>query len=1362
MTPSAPRCALLAFATLLVLLSPRAGHAGRGDGWVDLPPFEASPGDLIEAADAEGTEGDVVLLLQDIGYSWDAAGRATSTLHQVYVVRTKAALEGWGLTEARWSPWHQARPEIRARVLSPDGQEHWLDPASFAEAAVAQSDPTLFDDDRLLRAPLPGMTVGALVEEQIVYRDEEPFFPGGGVTRITVGELVPVERMRIRLEAPAAMALTWRAVDTEPEVRRGRARGVQRLELELLDLPPLTGLEDFVPPDHSPLPYIEFSTARSWGDVAGEYRGQLEDAMVADAVQPLVAEARGEPEDRRALVARALAALRSRVRYTGVEFGRQSIVPYATSETLARGYGDCKDQAVLLVTILRELGLEADVALLRAGPGPDIGADMPGLELFNHAIVHVGGDPVLWIDPTAPYSALGELPLSDQGRLALLARTDTEELVPTPLAPSSANLYREVREIVVPHEGAARVTELTTATGWIGASLRYNYTDSDKETVASYLGQYADEMYSAQELTSWTLAGVDDASQPFSIDLQLDGVLTAYASGADATVLVNPLVAMGWIPQPLTLLPHEGGGPVDGREHPLAIPRHRAEIVYRIQVADGYQARLLPSSRERTFGPLLLAESYQQLEDGTVEVSLIVDTGDGVLTPAEAEKLRQEIADIQYRSPLSVAYDQAGELHLAHGRIGEAITTYDALIQAHPDVGLYRSLRGAAMLPASFGEAAREEAQRAVEVDPDSPSAWRYLGYVLMHDVYGRELEWPFDRDGAIDALERTLELEPLDAVAMQNLAVVVEYDDDGHRYGAGADLARAAELYRQRKHQFDARDLDLNLMFVLFHTDRHAELQALAREVPSSLARDALLFASISLSDSPQRVVVEANQQAMSGVTKQAEVEEAARMLIQSRHYPEAAELLRAAAKDSVNPVALRQQASRIDPIRPYEEVLDGATGPEGVVLRMIEALFRPGTDPAGFRELFSDEMVDDEEGDAPILDALTEMSAMLRQQNLSPEVVLDLGFSALSFDVEGDDRLGYRIRGRSQDGQAMDSMFVVRERGEYRIRASWTAPSSVGDEALARVARGDLEGARQWLRWAAEEMGPPQTGTGDPLGPSPFQQLWDGDAEMDRNRLRLVAATLAAPISGAKTAPILERARRSTEDEDERVQIDRALVVSYASMDEHERSLEAALRLADAVPDHTIPLRRQVHALSELGRMDEAMAVAEGLAAASPGDPRAAVTVAGVAQDMGDPERAIAALRDLDEAGRAEPWMLNQLAWYLVFVDPQGEMSVEYATRSNMERSEPDPAALHTLAVALAEQGRTHEAREILVLALAQLDSADDLPPIWWHVIGRMAEEYDLRHVAIDAYRRVPEIDKPLSTFELTARRLSGLGAP
>ena len=126
--------------------------------------------------------------------------------------------------------------------------------------------------------------------------------------------------------------------------------------------------------------------------------------------------------------------------------------PSSPLATLRRGAGDGKDLAVVLAAALRAEGIPAHVALLRPGTGRDIEPTLPGMGMFSHAIVYVPGEPPLWIDPTDRWARPGELPLLDQGRRALVAAAETEDLVETPLSVSSdqrnSPLHGWVRSLV--------------------------------------------------------------------------------------------------------------------------------------------------------------------------------------------------------------------------------------------------------------------------------------------------------------------------------------------------------------------------------------------------------------------------------------------------------------------------------------------------------------------------------------------------------------------------------------------------------------------------------------------------------------------------------------------------------------------------------------------------------------------------------------------------------------------------------------------------------------------------------------------------------------------------------------------------
>ena len=185
------------------------------------------------------------------------------------------------------------------------------------------------------------------------------------------------------------------------------------------------------------------------------------------------------PAARRAKIAAIVKELHHEVRYTGVEFGAAALTPRKPSEVIQRHYGDCKDEANLLVAMLRSAGIKANLALLSTGPGRDVDANLPGINQFNHAIVYLPaggkGEDAMWIDATAEYFAVGTLPFEDQGRNALVISPQTTALTRTPDPRPEDSVLVETRTYTLAELGPSHVEESSDTHGDIDASYRSSY-----------------------------------------------------------------------------------------------------------------------------------------------------------------------------------------------------------------------------------------------------------------------------------------------------------------------------------------------------------------------------------------------------------------------------------------------------------------------------------------------------------------------------------------------------------------------------------------------------------------------------------------------------------------------------------------------------------------------------------------------------------------------------------------------------------------------------------------------------------------------------------------------------------------------
>ena len=103
-----------------------------------------------------------------------------------------------------------------------------------------------------------------------------------------------------------------------------------------------------------------------------------------------------------------------------MEYGEGGYEPHKAAEVFFNRYGDCKDQAILLVSLLRAAGLKAWPVLVPTKGVFDLEPKFPAL-YFNHAIAALElGKKVIFMDPTSFVASFGDVPLSDQGRSVLL------------------------------------------------------------------------------------------------------------------------------------------------------------------------------------------------------------------------------------------------------------------------------------------------------------------------------------------------------------------------------------------------------------------------------------------------------------------------------------------------------------------------------------------------------------------------------------------------------------------------------------------------------------------------------------------------------------------------------------------------------------------------------------------------------------------------------------------------------------------------------------------------------------------------------------------------------------------------------
>jgi transglutaminase-like putative cysteine protease len=1345
----------LSIGFLLTVAPARAAAPAYHPIW-DAPAFSADAAALREAT--AGLEADpgtpAVILFEEARYRFEPGGRLTYRFRKLYKVLNQDGATGFGSVEMPWSPWFEERPVIRARVLGADGKLHQLDPATLSVAAAPASG-QIYSDRQVLRGPLPAMAPGAVVEIEIVNVDREPFFGEDYAYRFYFGASVPVRQSRVIVDAPASLSLEQR-VHGLPALQQERRRSGDRT-LWIFTHGPQEPFEDapaYLPSDVSYYPYLAFSAGPSWAVLAARYHERLEARIRAGGVDALPF--RPSARDRDTIVREALAFVHANIRYSGLEFGESSIIPWTPAETWSRKYGDCKDQATLLVALLRRAGVPAHVALLRAGHDEDVEPSQPTLRHFNHAIVYVPGARPIWIDPTDEYARAGELPLVDRGRRALIiapgGQPSAKNLQRTPAAASIDNQHIETREIHLQPHGKARVVEITAATGSIEQGYRAGYRDARPEQVRKFLEEYMADEYMAHSFESYRLTEAGDKSVPFSLRIEAAGSERAQTFEDGAMVFVYPSDLFRRLPPALKTVPDEKEKP---RVHDFALVEpYVHEQRYRIHLPPGFSADDLPEAERRTLGPALFTSEFRR-EGDVVHATLRFDTVRARFTPAEMLALQKGVAELTERGPITLRFDHEARALLSAGRTREAVDQMRDLVTRYPDRAIYRSQLAHVLLLAGMGEAARDEARQAVRLDEKSAHAHAALAWVLQHDALGRQHGPGFDLAGSIAAYRKARELDPRDPLARANLAITLEYDQQGGRY-AGVDLDPAIAEYESRRKDLDARDLDANLLLAMFHDGRLAAARALGSSMEATRLRSAVMVAAAAAERGPDEALRQARQLLQDRDERRQALDAAVDLLVATRRYEQARALAVEAARGAGDAAARQNRIDALGRVRRVDVATLPLDRPESAVQRLLLMLLAPDARKPRPEDLFAKNLGDSVGAEVSAqMRAWFGLSPRQLQDGWSRDAMLDVVMGLAAFEVEAAPPWGWRVDMTMAGAAQTPSIYVVHERGAYRILA--IAPvhrATLGRQALALAARGDLDGARKWLDWAREGLDAPDVE--DALDGSAFVRLWNTSGVRDRERIELAAASLAAlgEKPDRRVMALLQRCADSKTPE--RLACRGDLLRSHIEQKQYDRAEAEGHALAAALPDSESLFGLRVMALHQGQRWARLDELAGAWLAAHPDYRLAMRAHAWAAQGRGDMAGARRWYEKLTALPGPDVFDLNELAWVSLFQDPAAgqadDVALAAAERAVKQTARQDPAVLNTLAAVHAARGELHLAQQVMMETIARRDNAIDDAD--WLVYARIAQGYGLHEVARAAYARLSRDDEPGSAYLLSLR--------
>jgi len=309
----------------------------------------------------------------------------------------------------------------------------------------------LYSNARVKIISMPEVSPGSVIVYKARYRENKLVADGKVLYRYGVQGYEPCVTEQLTIKLPLRLkpnikvfsrGYLEKTAALNPKIEKTDKNIIYRWEAR--DIPEIIP-EDRMPSWCDVTDGFRLSTFTSWDEIYEWWKGMLEDRTEATPdIRAKTAELL-DASSQTASAANIYNWVASQIRYVAVEYGEAGFRPHKADEIFTNKYGDCKDQAILLVTMLREARIKAYPVLIGTRGTFGLSEDFPEL-VFNHAIAACVIDgKIIFMDPTAETTPFGELPWGDQGRKVLVFFEDAWKIMETPEFESSEN--RVVKEM---------------------------------------------------------------------------------------------------------------------------------------------------------------------------------------------------------------------------------------------------------------------------------------------------------------------------------------------------------------------------------------------------------------------------------------------------------------------------------------------------------------------------------------------------------------------------------------------------------------------------------------------------------------------------------------------------------------------------------------------------------------------------------------------------------------------------------------------------------------------------------------------------------------------------------------------------
>lgn len=485
--------------------------------------IQASPGENLYP------EAGALILSCDESIEITPENIQVATLHYMIKILNERGKEDFSETQIEYDSTDEKVELIYARTIKPDGTVTDVGSRHIRDVSKYLNFP-LYSNVRVYIISFPEITEGAVIEYKIKIYDNQLVNKKDFVLSYPLQAQEPIINANFTIDLPKDRTLqiktynekyNYFAANLNPQIQERNGKLIYLWQFK--NLPQIIP-ESNMPQEEEINPTIMVSTFNSWQEIYQWWWGLAKDKIKIDkAIKAKVKELIKKKDSPEAKIRTIYNFLTRQIRYVAVEYGQAGYEPHSATDIFKNKYGDCKDQAILLVTMLKEAGLVAWPVLIPTKDSYNLDLEFPSL-FFDHCIVAIPfKERVVFLDPTAETCSFDDLPPDDQMRRVLIFQEDKYEIKETPLYPAQHNLIKQELKLKINSDETMVAQRDIFSFGMYDQGQRYWLLYTPPKLIEEALKEKIQDVSIGANLIKYEIKNLEDLNMPVILNYSFYG-----------------------------------------------------------------------------------------------------------------------------------------------------------------------------------------------------------------------------------------------------------------------------------------------------------------------------------------------------------------------------------------------------------------------------------------------------------------------------------------------------------------------------------------------------------------------------------------------------------------------------------------------------------------------------------------------------------------------------------------------------------------------------------------------------------------------------------------------------------------------